>query len=486
MELPVVTDWRRPLARTAAPLLVLALACAGQGRPAPQPSVGLGRVVHARLPAVRQVEPAGEAGARLGGGAFTGRDAQGRLALFDARGRPQVRAPERAHDLAAGDLDEDGALDVVVGLHRRDGLRRLDSRGRTVWTRKDVDPWQVALADADGDRWPEIVHTNRQGAFVVRDAEGRVQARFHTRRPGRYFALAEWRAGRTYLLQRRADGVDLYTLAGKPVTTLPLSAWNDGGRVEAIAFDPHGDGNRWLAVLDQLAAGGPSVLSVFDARGRRVFEEVDLDGCAGLNTLARAGRSELLMGCGEKVWRYGTTLARSANPPPTVEALRRQGDAVGPLSFGDSPERVAALRTLLPGHRCRLAACDASYVRIGGRDYVLLPEYRRGGLARLALLALPEPVESYGQETQAAWLELVRFISAQAGRPDPGAVGFPSAGRVKRAPAHDGWRAVGTHRWTSPQVQVALGVATVDEPGAVQYVAYASFAPAGAPALLGR
>jgi hypothetical protein len=35
-------------------------------------------------------------------------------------------------------------------------------------------------------------------------------------------------------------------------------------------------------------------------------------------------------------------------------------------------------------------------------------------------------------------------------------------------------------------VQVALGVATVDEPGAVQYVAYASFAPAGAPALLGR
>ncbi len=486
MDLPVVTDWRRPLARSAVPLLALALACAGPEPSAPAPSLSLGRVLHARLPAARQVEPAGEAGARLGGGSFTGRDARGRLALFDARGRPQVRAPERAHDLAAGDLDDDGALDVVVGLPRRDGLRRLDSRGRTVWTREEVDPWQVALADADGDRWPEIVHTNRQGAFVVRDAEGRVQARFDTRRPGRYFALAQWRAGGPYLLQRRADGVDLYTLAGKLVTTLPLSTWNDGGRVEAVAFDPRGDGRRWLAVLDHLAPDGPSVLSVFDARGRRVFEEVDLGGCAGLNTLARAGRSELLMGCGGKVWRYGTALARRANPPLTVAALRRQGDAVGPLRFGDSPERVAALRTLLPGHRCRLAACDASYVLIGGRDYVLLPEFQQGRLARVALLALPEPVETYGNETQADWRELVRFISAQAGRPDPGAAGFPSAGSVKRAPAQAGWRAVGTHRWTSEQVQVALGVATVDEPGAVQYVAYASFAPAGAPTSLGR
>ena len=256
--------------------------------------------------------------------------------------------------------------------------------------------------------------------------------------------------------------------------------------MEAVAFDPHGDGSRWLAVLDRPAPGGPSVLSVFDGRSRRVFEEVMLEGCAGLSTLADAGRSELLVGCGGQVWRYGTALARSASPPLTVAALRGQGDALGPLRFGDPPERVAALRTLLPGHRCRLSACDASYVRIGGRDYVLVPEYRGGGLARVALLALPEPLDSYGHETQAAWLELVRFISAQAGRPDPGAVGFPSARRVKQAPAHAGWRAVGTHRWTSAQLQVALGVATVDEPGAVQYVAYASFAPAGVPAAPGR
>ena len=211
-----------------------------------------------------------------------------------------------------------------------------------------------------------------------------------------------------------------------------------------------------------------------------------LEGCAGLSTLARAGRSELLVGCGAQVWRYGTALARGAVPPLTVAALRGQGDALGPLHFGDSPERVAALRTLLPGHRCRLTACDTSYVRIGGRDYVLVPEYRRGGLARVALLALPEPADSYGRETQAAWLELVRFVSAQAGRPDSGATGFPSARRVKLTPARAGWRALDTHRWTSARLQVALGVATVAEPGAVQYVAYASFEPPGVPAAPGR
>jgi hypothetical protein len=486
MDLPVATDLRRPWSWAAAPLLVLALACTGEEAFAPAPGVGLGRVLHARLPAARRLEPAGDAGARLGRGAFTGRDAQGRLALFDAAGRRRLRAPERAHDLVAGHLDADGALDLVMGLPKREGLRRLGARGETVWTRPDVDPWQVALAGARGGPAAQIVHSNRQGAFVVRDAQGRVQARFHARRPGRYFALAEWQPGSTWLLQRREDGVDLYTLAGVPVTRLPLSLWNEDGRVEAVAFDPRGDGRRWLAVLDHPVRGGPSVLSVFDGRRRRVFEEVVLDGCAGLGTLARGGRSELLVGCGAAIWRYGTALPRSAHAPLTVAALRAQGDALGPLRFGDSRERVAALRTLLPGHRCRLRACDASYVRIGGRDYMLVPEYHRGGLARVALLALPEPLDSYGNETQAAWLELVRFISAQAGRPNPGAAGFPSARRVKQAPAHAGWRTVGTHSWTSAQLQVDLGVATVDDPGAVQYVAYASFAPAGVPAAPAR
>ena len=99
----------------------------------------------------------------------------------------------------------------------------------------------------------------------------------------------------------------------------------------------------------------------------------------------------------------------------------------------------------------------------------------------MALLALPEPVDAY-RETRDAWLELVRFITSQAGRPDPGAVGFPTARSVKQAPPHAGWRTVGTHQWTSAQVEVALGVATVDHPGPVQYVAYASFAPAQVPA----
>ncbi len=409
---------------------------------------------------------------------FLGRATDGSLGWVGADGRTRARMPRGAHDVAAGHLDRDGSLDLIVGLPRRQGIRRLDERGRTVWTAPDVDPWQVSLTppDAEGER--AIVHSNRNGLFVVRDSEGQVSSWFHTGWPAKHFALVRWpdEAGEVAVLQRRGASVGLYQLDGTEHAMLMSSVANDTERVEAVSFDPRGDGRPWLAVLDHLHEPGPTVLSVYDFRGRSVHEEVFLDGCGALGEMTREGRGELIVGCGSRLWRYGTLMRRD-HIPLSVDEARSGGDAIGPLNFGDPVERVRALRTLMEGHTCRDAECETSWIEVQSQFYVLVPEFERGGLGGVVLLGLPEPSESFDEGVRASWEELRDLVIRQIGRPDVRTAGFPSYRDVDRAPAEDGWRMVDTHWWTRDERVVVLGVATVDDPGEVQYVPYVRVDP---------
>ncbi len=407
--------------------------------------------------------------------ALVGRGSDGSLTLFDSGGRARAHAPRGTHDLTGGDLDGDGRLDLVAGLPKREGLRRMDPQGRARWTRSAVDPWEIELADLDGDGSPEIVHSNRQGAFVVRDAEGRVLHSFETQSMARHFAVIDWPDGSAHILQRSRGAIDLYTPEGEAVVHLETRVSNDHGPVDVVAFDPRGDGERWLAVLDRLYADAPSVLSVFDANGRRVHEEVFLQRCASVGAL---DGMHLLVGCDGRIWRFEVGRV-DAQAILSVAQVRSSGNAFGPLHFGDSPARVRSMSTLLPGHVCRLEACETSYLEVDGRHYLMAPEFDDAGLSRVALVALPEPLDSY-DETREAWRVLVGLVSDRHGRPERGARRFPSARAVDATQAHAGWRAFDTHRWQGGAVEVELGVATLDDEGPLQYVAYASFSRPGA------
>ncbi len=392
-----------------------------------------------------------------------------------------VRAAATPRALARGDLDGDGRSEWVVGRPARGGIEVRDDSGRLRFAREDVDVRQVALIEANGDAAERIVHTNRQGAFVVRDAQGRTLRRFETGAAARYFAVVAWPepAAPPLLVQRCEQAVELWDLGGRRRARLSAGVWNESEPLEAVAFAPTAGARPWLGVLDVFEADGLAVLSVFDAQGRLVVDDVLWGACRRLEAERGEGDAAqaLRVGCGGHAWRYTAGSVTAPAPVRSLAAVRREGDAFGPLRFGDSESELRRRQRLLPGHRCRGARCQTSLVRIGSHDFVLAPQLEGGRLAGVLLVDLPTPEADYRGRTRAGWRDLVRRVEAQEGAPRS-RTGFPAAAAVRAADLRDGWRTVVTHRWRGREREVELGVLTVDGHGPLQFASYALISPA--------
>jgi len=397
-----------------------------------------------------------------------------RVALYDARGRERWSLP--AHGLAAGDLDGDGGLDLVVGLPGRAGLQRLDGDGHPVWTRPSVDPRWVELVDVDDDGRLEILHTRLGDVVVLRDDRGRILRRLGidppAAHPVRHFAVVRWpgRRAPARIVLRLEENLRLLDLEGRRAAELPTPIWNAEGTFRAVTFSPPGAPGPWLALLDRPQRGAPGVLVVWDAAGRRVHDEVMDPSCGAV--AAAPGEGSLLVGCGDAVWRYGPGLGRHP-AGPSVQAWRSRGDLFGPLRAGMTREEVQRARPLLSGHRCRETLCGLSYVRLGAHDFVLSTRFESGALVGVLLVGLPEPLEGYADTTREAWRALADHFAGELGdpvrRPEP----FPEAASVRAAPHRGEWRARETHRWSAQAREVELGVLTLDAEGPVQFAPFA-------------
>jgi len=410
---------------------------------------------------------------------FVDRGGEGsRVAFYGPGGREEWTL--RARSLAAGDLEGDGALDLVVGLEGRGGLRRLDREGRPIWTRAAVDPRWVELLDVEGDGRLEILHTRLGDALVLRDFEGRVVRRlaldFRAAHSLGHFAVLKGagRAASPRVALRVEGRLRLIDLEGRVVAELPAPIWNAEGTFEVVRFAPAGAVESWLALLDLPGDAAPAVLAVWDAAGRRVHDQV-MDASCGALSPAPDGRA-LLVGCGETVWRYGSGVG-TGRAGPSVAAWRRRGDLFGPLRAGMTPAEVRGARALLPGHRCRGPICGLSYVRAGGHDFVLSTRFVGGTLAGVLLVGLPEPAEAYGRATREAWQSLAEHLAAGLGPPAAPPGPYPSPGEVRAAPERGDWRARATHRWSGGGREVELGVLTLDAEGPVQFAPYARIVP---------
>jgi hypothetical protein len=67
---------------------------------------------------------------------------------------------------------------VVVGFNGAGGLHLLNADGKELWKQDDGNVWHVEIAAVDEKSSKMIVHSNARGQLTLRDASGKIMARY--------------------------------------------------------------------------------------------------------------------------------------------------------------------------------------------------------------------------------------------------------------------------------------------------------------------
>jgi tetratricopeptide (TPR) repeat protein len=261
-------------------------------------------------------------------------------AVYAADGALRWRTPDwGVNQLAAGHLDGDGRLDLVVGMNG-DGLRRLDHEGRVVWELPVGTVWDVELADLDADGRDEILHSAACGGFFVRSGDGAVVSHARIDPPVPWFELTRWRSpdGGHRLAYLRDDHVWLVRPDGSGSRSLELGV---DSRLGTPALAPmrlaNGPAATGLALLVDFRVFDRSLLNLYDADGALFYQEVLPWSCRALEVDSRDPEADvLLLGCSGRLVGNG----------PHVSVHRRSLAINQAFEDPESPNLMEDLRAI--------------------------------------------------------------------------------------------------------------------------------------------
>ena len=230
----------------------------------------------------------------------------------------------------------------------------------------------------------------------------------------------------------------------------------------------------WLATLSRAPEAGLAVLSIHDTEGRLAHEEVLLEACSTL-AWRDGGAPELLVGCGDRVWRYQP--GDPSGPVVTVAQFARSGSAFGPLSFGDDAARVRTALQLAGGD-CPGGACTTWGVQVGERHFNLLPQYQNGALSRITVFGPRHPRAAWRTKVRDDWRALVSEITREA----PAAEApYPAATALAAVPETEGVFFAETHRPQRDGAKATIGLFKNETGNARGFGAIAVITPPPAP-----
>lgn len=217
-------------------------------------------------------------------------------------------------DMAAGDLDGDGALEFVVGFNGGGGVHLLESDGKKQWTQPDGNVWHVETADTDGDGRLEIVHSNARGEIKVRDARGNTVKQGKPAAYFSHFSLCRWpgKQDRQYALLAEDDTIWLFDFDGSSVQKFSAPECGTLGHARGVPVKLEANQPEYLAVVVEFSRWQRSILYVFAPDGKLVYQEVLPEACGSIAAMSvgKAASESILVGAEGKVWQFDATDSR--------------------------------------------------------------------------------------------------------------------------------------------------------------------------------
>ncbi len=230
-------------------------------------------------------------GARLLGYARFGR----RISVLNATGKEiwHYSATFGADGAHWGDLDGDGADEMVVGLNGFSGLVALAADGKQLWRAPSGNVWGQAVIPATKDRAAVVLATEASGSVRIFDGKGNL---VRAVRPGGKYCtqLAAAVIDKQNSIQAIALGQDqviAFDLNGRVAWSEPVSLNTSGWvNVTFAAGDVNGDGIAEWAFVD---AAGDLVLA--SAQGEKVAAIQGLGSTSGFVIVPDANGRGLLV-----------------------------------------------------------------------------------------------------------------------------------------------------------------------------------------------
>jgi len=231
-----------------------------------------------------------EQGARLLGYTIWGQE----VMVVDRSGKKlwSVHSPVGVDGAHWGDLNGDGADEMIVGMNGGGGLQAWSADGKKLWTAGLLNVWNQAIVPATQDQPARVFATEAGGSVRVFDAQGHPQA---TLRPsgGYYTQMAACRtAGNAIQIAAiNTDQTAVFDETGKIVWTTSAIGNHAGWRAGSFATgDIKGDGTMEWAFMD-----GSGNLVIASPSGQRISTIPHAKEWTSFAIASRPGKSGVLV-----------------------------------------------------------------------------------------------------------------------------------------------------------------------------------------------
>ncbi|MGD1084618.1 MAG: redoxin domain-containing protein [Verrucomicrobiota bacterium] len=164
-----------------------------------------------------------------------------------------VSAPIGVDGAHWGDLNGDGADEMIVGMNGGGGLQAWSADGKKLWAAPLGNVWNQSIVSATQDQPARVFATEAGGSVRVFDAQGRPLATLRPSPDGYYDKLAASRAAdkTIQIAAINGDQMAVFDETGKILWTTSAIASNAGWRANYFAVgDIKGDGTNEWAFMD--------------------------------------------------------------------------------------------------------------------------------------------------------------------------------------------------------------------------------------------
>ncbi len=213
-------------------------------------------------------------------------------------------------DACAGDIDNDGQLEFVVGFNGGGGVHLLDENGDNVWVKPDGNVWHVEMVDTNNDSTFEIVHSNVSGDITVRNGKGKVISKNEVS-PHHYlsdFSISSWPGSNDskYIISCDEVGIWIINFSGETVIQLKAPRCEDLGFARGLPVKLMNDQPEYFAVIVAYKNWERSILYLYNITNDLVYQEILPEVCNSIAavTLNDPETEVLLIGGEGEVWKY--------------------------------------------------------------------------------------------------------------------------------------------------------------------------------------